>query len=127
MDTYTLEASPHMERIARPASSSVLAVKARSNSHFAVSRAEDHTRIRYTFRRGHAQSGTRVGARRKSVYNHTTSARANLIGERMRYEPARHPGGPAADCPERRGNPLSHRRTRLCGDDHCPAGVADGR
>src|SRR5262249_16859742 len=103
-----------MNRIAYPATSSVITIEARSNSHFAVGQAEDHTRIRYTFRRGRAQLRTRVGVRRKRVYNQTTSARVNLFAARMRYEPARHPGGPAADCPERRRNSLSHRRTRLC-------------
>src|SRR5262245_5531717 len=51
----------------------------------------------------------------------------NLMCREDAYEPARHPGGPAADCPERRRNTLSHRRTRLCCNDHCPTGVAYGR
>src|SRR4030095_11014724 len=46
----------------------------------------------------------------------------NLMCREDAYEPARHPGGPAADCPERRRNTLSHRRTRLC----CYATRPDG-
>src|SRR5262249_24755552 len=58
--------------------------------------------------------GLEVGVRRKSVYNHLIQPIGNLRCREDAYEPARHPGGPAADFPERRRNSLSHRRTRLC-------------